>query len=565
MTNYIKPIVFCEGCLSTDRKLTDVGEFYDIYVNLFIEASSKLSKNPLFCWECNAVLRTIHKFRERVQQANSYLNEGLNKFKRVKICLSTLSTSNISNNIIYAVHSEENDNNFKEEDIAADDNFDNVSTVDEPLIVPIEFKTEKSDNSDFENDFSIETDYINIENIDKDKKLHLEKQDTDNIDDDKKLLLEEQDIDKKKRKRPKSYINVRYTVKEYSKEEMIEMRKKCERVFMDDSEMALWREKAKLAHNYRTMAYKCETCISGFAKKQYYDKHVRRFHSKGSGDYECSICKQRILSVRKLSHMDMHTTKYICCVCGVECHPSYNLDCHLNSTHKRVVQCKKCNLQFNNRTECSRHYIKTHLRFICDYCNHGFTMKKRLIHHIGLRHTEHRCKICDKLYYSQHTLKRHNFAVHVKSISEETYCVECNLHFNNEILLKHHLTTSTKHVQKRFPCTECDKVYHKRTTLNNHYNLVHLQKTKNYCELCDRYFLTGYRLRDHKATTHDRLPKPKTKMCSICGRAFQTNRLLQNHMRTHTGERPFHCEFCTASFTQKYALVSHTRAIHKVH
>ncbi|XP_045509042.1 zinc finger protein 112-like isoform X3 [Colias croceus] len=505
MTNYIKPIVFCEGCLSTDRKLTDVGEFYDIYVNLFIyEASGKISKNPLFCWECNAVLRTIHKFRERFQQANSYLNEGLNKFKRVKICLSTLTTSNISNNIIYAAHNEENDNNFKEEDIVADDNFDNVSTVDEPLIVPIEYKTEKSDNSDFENEFSIEQNYMNIENIDKDnidndKKLRLEEQDIDNIDDDKKLLLEKQDIEKTKRKRQKSYNNVRYTVKEYSKEEIREMRKKCERVIMDDAEMALWREKAKLARNYRIMAYKCETCISGFAKKQYYDKHVRRFHSKGSGDFECSICKQRISSVRKVSHMNMHTTKYKCCVCGVECHPSYNLDCHLNSMHRTVVQCKKCHLQFNHRKECNRHYINTHLRVICDYCGNGFTTKRRLINHIG------------------------------------------------------------------FPCTECDKVYHKRTTLNNHYNLVHLQKTKNYCELCDRYFLTGYRLRQHKANTHDRLPKPKTKMCSICGRAFNTNRILLNHIRTHTGERPFHCEFCTASFIQKHALVSHTRAIHKVH
>ncbi|CAG4969619.1 unnamed protein product [Colias eurytheme] len=562
MTNCIKPIVFCEGCLSTDRKLTDVGEYYDIYVNLFIcEASSKLSKNPLFCWECNAVLRTIHKFRERVQQANSYLNEGLNKFKKVKICLSTLSTSNISNNIIYAAHSEENDNNFKEEDIAADVN---ISTVDEPLIVPIEFKTEKSDNSDFENDLSFETDYKNIENIDKDN--------TDDIDDGKKLRSEKQDAEKTpNRKRSKSHTKipkshkVRYTVKEYSKEEMIKMRKKCERVIMDDAEIALWREKAKLSRNYINMAYKCETCISGFAKKQYYDKHVRKFHSKGSGDYDCSICKQRILRVRKLSHMNTHTTKYICCVCGMECHPATNLDYHLNSKHRTVVQCKKCHLQFINRTECNSHYIRIHLRFICDYCGNGFKTKKRLIHHIGIRHSEHRCNICDKLYSSKTALKMHNLAAHVKSISEETYCVECNLYFNNEFLLKNHLMTSTKHVQKRFPCTECGKVYHKKTTLNNHYNLVHLKKSKNYCELCDKYFLTGNRLRGHKATTHDGLPKPKTKMCSICGRAFHTNRILQNHMRTHTGERPFHCEFCTASFTQKYAMITHTRAIHKVH
>ncbi|XP_038220384.1 PR domain zinc finger protein 5-like isoform X2 [Zerene cesonia] len=524
MTNCIKPLVFCEGCLSTDRKLADVGEFYDIYVKLFIdEASSKLSKNPLFCWECNAMLRTIHKFRERVEQANSYLNEGLNNSINKKICLSNLSISNVSDNIIYAIHSEDNElNNFKVEESAVNDYFNNIPLLNETLIPPIELKAENSPNdSDFENDFSIDTDYVNVE---------IEKVDTDNIEDDKKIVLEKCAIDKtRKPKRRKSYTNVRYIVKELSKEEMSVMRKNCKRVVMEDDEIALWREKAKLARNYRVRAYKCETCISGFAKKQHYDEHVKKFHTKTSGEYECDICNQRVPDRRLPSHAKLHNTKYVCCVCSVECHPIHNLDSHLNSMHKTVVECIKCKLQFRHRMECNSHYIKTHMRVICDYCGNGFTSKKRLINHIGSRHTEHRCKICDKLYTSLDTLKRHNLSAHVKSVSEETYCVECNMHFNNEYLFKRHLLTSTKHRQKRFPCPECDKVYHKRTTLNNHYNHVHLQKTKNYCELCDR-----------------------------------TNRILQNHMRTHTGERPFHCDFCTASFTQKNALVSHTRAIHKV-
>ncbi|XP_059047594.1 zinc finger protein 236-like [Achroia grisella] len=42
-----------------------------------------------------------------------------------------------------------------------------------------------------------------------------------------------------------------------------------------------------------------------------------------------------------------------------------------------------------------------------------------------------------------------------------------------------------------------------------------------------------------------------------------TNRILNNHIRTYTGERPFLCTQCPAAFGQKTALVAHTRAIHK--
>ncbi|KAJ0184287.1 hypothetical protein K1T71_000710 [Dendrolimus kikuchii] len=38
---------------------------------------------------------------------------------------------------------------------------------------------------------------------------------------------------------------------------------------------------------------------------------------------------------------------------------------------------------------------------------------------------------------------------------------------------------------------------------------------------------------------------------------FQVNKILINHRRTHTGERPFQCEYCSAAFAQKSAMNTH--------
>ena len=43
--------------------------------------------------------------------------------------------------------------------------------------------------------------------------------------------------------------------------------------------------------------------------------------------------------------------------------------------------------------------------------------------------------------------------------------------------------------------------------------------------------------------------------CEVCGSAFSLRTNLENHMRIHTGEKPFTCEVCGSAFSQ----VSHLR------
>lgn len=50
---------------------------------------------------------------------------------------------------------------------------------------------------------------------------------------------------------------------------------------------------------------------------------------------------------------------------------------------------------------------------------------------------------------------------------------------------------------------------------------------------------------------------PKTYTCGFCGKNCYTPSKLDQHLLTHTGEKPFMCSVCNSSFRQKAHLTQH--------
>ncbi|ETO27662.1 zinc finger protein [Reticulomyxa filosa] len=73
-----------------------------------------------------------------------------------------------------------------------------------------------------------------------------------------------------------------------------------------------------------------------------------------------------------------------------------------------------------------------------------------------------------------------------------------------------------------------------------------------HCVYCTKHYA------DRKALSqHSRLHDPEYDGCHICGKKFARKTFLEDHIRTHTGEKPFGCHICGKYFRCKRNLAQH--------
>ncbi|CAG9856526.1 unnamed protein product [Phyllotreta striolata] len=247
-----------------------------------------------------------------------------------------------------------------------------------------------------------------------------------------------------------------------------------------------------------------------------------------------------------------------------------------------VYKCPMCNKVFKKLQE-HREHKKTHYieKRTCKICkrvmqNYG-KLQEHMNKHLGLKPFS--CDECDKSFISVHYLKLHKKChnpdatfkcplcpksfrttsslrchqnVHAEKV-EDYRCKVCSEQCNDAATYKTHILEHGKKAE--IQCSLCKKAFYTDRGLEAH--LSRHRELNFPCEYCGKIYPTMYKINRHIKRAH------VANKCEECDEIFYDRSLYTKHKKQHSVEKPQECQYCQKVFEKAKNLSEHIRLQHK--
>lgn len=315
----------------------------------------------------------------------------------------------------------------------------------------------------------------------------------------------------------------------------------------ENEEVDSEKERAELSQEKGSKkSFICKSCDKIFLFRCRLEVHMKRCRMAKRNPLQCKDCNVVQASKKELDQHREEVHGYMvsrnnkgkkkmlvtCDICGKEfAHPS-GLQYHKRTEHfdEKPFSCEECGAKFAANSTLKNHQrLHTGERpFVCKHCHMTFTQAAALSYHTKKKHSE------GKMYVCQY----------------------CDAVFAQSIELTRHVRTHTG--DKPYVCRECGKGFSQANGLSIHLRTFHNIEDPYDCQKCRMSFPTLEENRQHIQVVHSKEYHP----CPSCEKIFSAPSLLERHIVTHVGGKPYNCEICDKAYQQLSGLWYHNRTHH---
>uniref|UniRef100_A0A8C2Y3G0 Zinc finger and BTB domain containing 40 n=1 Tax=Capra hircus TaxID=9925 RepID=A0A8C2Y3G0_CAPHI len=292
-------------------------------------------------------------------------------------------------------------------------------------------------------------------------------------------------------------------------------------------------------------SFVCKACDKSFHFYCRLKVHMKRCRVAKSRQVQCTECSETKDSKKELEKHQLEAH-------GVGGEPSVPR----KKKRRLPVTCDLCGREFAHASGMQYHKLTEHFDekpFSCEECGAKFAANSTLKNHLRL-HTGDRpfmCKHCLMTFTQASALAYHTKKKH--SEGKMYACQYCDAVFAQSIELSRHVRTHTG--DKPYVCRDCGKGFRQANGLSIHLHTFHNIEDPYDCKKCRMSFPT---LQDHRKHIHE-VHSKEYHPCPTCGKIFSAPSMLERHMVTHVGGKPFSCGICNKQLS---GLWYHNRTHH---